>query len=181
MNRKITIPLVALLLGIAIVLGGLAIFLALQSTPISDSVRQAQIAQMRINALDAHVTPRMRAQFINQLMKGISTGDLKTLGDCVYWEGVEESIHEKVLASLKELIDGSQDFPMQLSIVPRVDTGQLTYPLHGRTHTQNLPWVTNVALTMPGRLAPKIGGTTFCVGEKEGRLYIVCMVPTKEA
>ena len=167
--------------GIFIVGSGISFCLAAQSKPVGDAFTQAQISQARVNALDAHVTSRMRADFINRLMRGISGGDLAALQDCVCWDGVEQPVREQVLASLQDVLDGAKDFPVEISFVRRVDAGQMTRVVAGQPQIQNLPWITNIGFRLDGRLAPASAGRTLPVGVKDGRLYVICLARTPSA
>lgn len=175
MKRK---TLFSLSFGIFALFGGIGLCLAVQRPYSQDAFTQAQIAQMRANALDAHVTARMRAEFINRLMLGVSTGDLKVLEDCVCWDGVEQPMRERMMATLQDVLDGSKESPLDLSFIKRADTGQMARVADGRMQTQNLPWITNISFRLDGRLAPASAGHTIPVGVKDGRLFIVCMAPT---
>ena len=178
MKRK---NILLLSLGIFIVGSGISLGLATHSKPVSDAFTQAQISQARINALDSHVTPWMRADFINRLMRGVSGSDLTALQDCVCWDGVEQPMREQMLASLQDVLDGARDFPLELSFVHRVDAGQMTSVSAARPQTQNLSWITNICFHLEGRPAPASAGRTLPVGLKDGRLYIVCLIPTPSA
>ncbi len=178
MKRK---HILLLSLGTCIVAGGLGLCLAAQSKPVSDAFTQAQISQVRAAALDAHISPRMRADFINRLMRAVSSGDFAALQACVCWDGVEPSMHEQMLASLQDVLDGAKDFPLEISFVRRVDAGQMTHVAAGGPQTQNLPWITNIGFHLEGRLAPASAGRTLPIGMKDGQLYIICLVPTPSA
>lgn len=123
----------------------------------------------------------MRADFINRLMRAVSGGDLAALQACVCWDEVEQPMRKQMLASLRDLLDGAKDFPLEISFVPRVDEGQMTRVTAGRSQSQNLPWVTNIVFRLDGRLAPASAGRTLPVGVKNGVLCIICLVPSPSA
>ena len=178
MKRKI---LLSLSLGIFALAGGIGLCFAVQPQAGSNALTEAQIAQARADGFDAHVTAQMRAEFINRLMRGVSTSDLKALEECVCWDGVEQPMRERMSASLQDVLEGSKGFPLHLSFVKRVDVGQMALVVDGRPQSQNLSWITNISFRLDGRMAPASAGHTMPVGIRDGRLFIICLVPTPVA
>ncbi len=178
MKRKV---LLSLSLGILALGGGIGLCFAVQPRTGDDAFTQTQITRIRANGLDAHITARMRAEFLNRLMRSVSTSDLKALEDCVCWDGVEQTMRERMLASLQDVLEGSKEFPLHLSFVKRVDVGQMTSVVDDHSQSQNLPWITNISFRLDGRMAPASAGRTMPVGVRDGRLFIICLVPTPSA
>ena len=122
-------------------------------------------------------SPQEEARFLADVKSAIEKKDAKALLKLYCWDGVPDSIRSVVEKTTPRLLELKVESIALVAASP--ESAKREFVRDGVTYRFNLPLTKQVEVAHSSAEKKTNGKVTIPVGEKDGKLYITCTVPSK--